>query len=686
MFASLTNRINLAATLATTFRRGWRWWLTSIALIALLAAMVGFIWLSQRFESEQKQNQQIADTLWVEQSIRFQMVRNVETLQLLGRDLVSGRTNAQGFQTRAAQLLRGGHEFVSLYWLDGAGRPLAHSPVEAAMLSANTLHLVQPLLQTDNQNIQPFYVQVAAPGDRKLNKDQQVDLLIPLPGPDATARAGGVLVARFALGGLLEEMVPWWFAQTNEVLLTDQDNNVLARRAPGGKGRSIYTHTIQLDLPGTSLNLRTNSIQDSPGLLPNMVATAAVLLSLTLMWSLWALRRDMQRRAEAEQALREQHAFRKAMEDSLLTGLRARDLEGRMTYVNPAFCKMVGYTPEELLGHLPPLPYWVPDAIEDHQRRFALVMAGGAPAHGYEAVFQHKDGHRINALLYEAPLINAQGVQTGWMSSVLDVTERKRMEELNRQQHEKLQTGARLATMGEIASTLSHELNQPLAAITSYAAGCLNLIERNRLEPVADLHQELNEAIVKIQTQSQRAGMIIRSVHDLLKKREPTRTPCDLASLIRSTLPLIELQSKKYQVRIITDLPEQPIRIHADRIMLEQVLLNLTRNAIDAMQETPLVQRAIHIEARLVDDTNVQVSVSDRGPGISLAVQEQLFTPFFSTKAEGMGMGLAICRSAIEFHGGRLEYEANPKGGAVFKFTLPVMAAATAAQVITHPS
>ncbi len=364
-------------------------------------------------------------------------------------------------------------------------------------------------------------------------------------------------------------------------------------------------------------------------------------------------------------------SFRTAMENSLVTGLRARDLEGRVTYVNPAFCQMVGYPPEELLGKLPPMPYWAPEAMADYQQRFAGVLAGTITPQ-FETIFQRRDGVRVPVLIFEAPLVDKDGRQTGWMGSILDISDRKRIEELNRQQEEKLQTSARLATMGEMASMLAHELNQPLAAISSYTTGALNLIGR-----AAEGGREVDCALLKpaleqASAQAQRAGQIIRSVHEFVKKRDAERQELSLASLLEGIAALIELQARQYYVVVQTDIPAALPTVRADRVMIEQVLLNLTRNAIEAMQGVAPERRVMRIEAR--HDAalgQVALAVVDQGHGIADDVAERLFSPFFSTKAEGMGMGLNICRTAIEFHGGTLSHSANPRGGTIFTFALP---------------
>jgi two-component system, LuxR family, sensor histidine kinase DctS len=364
--------------------------------------------------------------------------------------------------------------------------------------------------------------------------------------------------------------------------------------------------------------------------------------------------------------------FRAAMENSLVTGMRARDLEGRVTYVNPAFCRMVGLDPGQLVGRVPPMPYWAPEAMDEFEDRFSLVLSGTNTPQ-FETVFLRSDGVRFPALVFESPLLDDAGRQTGWMASILDITERKQIEELNRVQQEKLESSARLASMGELASTLAHELNQPLAAISSYTTGAINLLKTGAAEPRLLLLQALEKA----NAQAQRAGHIIRSVHEFVKQRKPQREPVRISPLITNLIPLIELQASQFFVAIQTDIAPHLPPVAADRVLLEQVLLNLTRNAIEAMQEVAPERRILRISARLdssgagVGPRQIHVAVIDQGHGIPADIKERLFSSFFSTKAEGMGMGLNICRTAIEFHGGTLTHTDNPAGGTIFTFSLP---------------
>jgi two-component system sensor histidine kinase DctS len=304
------------------------------------------------------------------------------------------------------------------------------------------------------------------------------------------------------------------------------------------------------------------------------------------------------------------------------------------------------------------------------------VLAGTATPQ-FETIFQRANGERFPVLIFESALVDDSGRQTGWMGSILDISDRKQVEDLNRRQQEKLQASARLATMGEIASTLAHELNQPLAAISSYTTGALNLIDRHADHPEQLDLSMLKPALEKAGNQAQRAGQIIRSVHTFVKRREPSREPVTVQALVDNVLPLVELQARQFFVATQTELEAGLPPVLADRVMLEQVLLNLTRNAIEAMQNIPPERRILRIvaerDAITGSQPNVVIAVIDNGHGIPQEVSERLFSPFFSTKAEGMGMGLNICRTAVEFHGGKLLHADNPGGGTIFRFSLPIL-------------
>ncbi|MDY7580065.1 PAS domain S-box protein [Herbaspirillum sp. RTI4] len=646
-----------------------RWAIPILLITLFLLTLVGLPIEAQRMEASDRQEQLIADTLWVEQTMRFQLGRDDESLQLLGRDIINNHLSPPQFRQRIAALLRNNREFYRLLWVDPTGKIVA-STTDASFTLENLSAPSRQTMLTARRTQTAQYSPATTTG---INEPTLIDYYRPLYRGSHYA---GMLIASYSANRILEEMVPWWFAQDNEITLADSDDKLVARRVDGGVGLNVYTHGRELELPGLTLRLRTNSTKGAPKLLPNLLVGSVIVLSLGLLWSLWALWRDIRRRLNTEGALRQEVVFRSAMENSLVTGMRARDLEGRITYVNPAFCAMVGIAAENLIGRIPPMPYWAPEAMDEYQERFAKVLAGRITPQ-FETIFQRRDGERFPVLILESPLVDQEGTQTGWMGSILDISDRKRVEDLNRRQEEKLHASARLASMGEIASTLAHELNQPLAAISSYSAGAINIMLSSGQ---ADT-KTLQPALEKINAQAQRAGQIIRSVHQFVKKREPERRPTSVAALIDNVLPLIELQAQPFLVIVQIGKHHNIPPVLADAVLLEQVLLNLTRNAIESMADTPSARRLLRIvvEHKTVGENaggsdTVVLSVIDQGHGISETVAAGLFSAFFSTKSEGMGMGLNICRTTIEFHGGTLQYTDNPAGGTIFSFSLPAAA------------
>jgi two-component system sensor histidine kinase DctS len=229
-----------------------------------------------------------------------------------------------------------------------------------------------------------------------------------------------------------------------------------------------------------------------------------------------------------------------------------------------------------------------------------------------------------------------------------------------------------------MASLLSHELNQPLAAIASYAAGSLNLLEAGG-DAGPEAPAMLRQAAQRIAEQAERAGRVIKSVHDFVRRREQAREAVRADVLFEAVMPLVRLQARKSGTRIELDLPDPAPRVVCDRTMVEQVLLNLTRNGIQAMEtNTERADRVLTLRARQTHERWVTFSVVDRGPGIADDVAARLFTPFFTTRSEGMGLGLSLCRTVIEQHGGALDFgnlsSFGTGRGTEFRFTLPAEA------------
>ncbi len=656
----------------------WRRWSLWLLLGVLVAGVLGtLVWLAGRYEASQVQDVLERDAVDAVADVRASLARNLQEL----RALPLATDDLLAWQGRADELLSRRRALVRLEWRDTRMqlRARAHSPWQAlpdspqepaaahsetALACANARRIMGP--SYSSSYFQPLPTGVGA---------EMMELCLPL------AHAGqvrGFVVATYVLQTLLSDMVPAQLQRTREVSFTEADGTRLALVAAQQRGSRMFTAQQLLVLPGNTLVLRMDGWHAAPSLFPNVLTALVTAMSVALVSVLVVLVRDMRRRLRAERDLATALAFAKAMEDSLVTGLRARDLRGRITYVNPAFCAMVGFEAAEIVGHTSPLPYWPPEHRAEYAQRQDLRLApgsGGPPASGYESEFMRKDGTRFAAMVYEAPLIDARGVHTGWMGSILDVSEQRRAEELSRTTHERLQATARLATVGEMASLLSHELNQPLAAIASYASGSLNLLQPGGADGAIagpDL-DEVRLAVQRIAHQAERAGRIIKSVHDFVRRRTQARAPVAAQELLDAVLPIIRLQARKLDVQVQLQLPAGLPRALCDRTMVEQVLLNLTRNAMQAMDGAGpgAAPRVLELGARGAAPGWIEFTVADNGAGIAPDVAARLFTPFYTTRAEGMGLGLSLCRTVVEQHGGQLGHAARQPRGTVFAFTLP---------------
>ena len=656
--------------LAAVEARRWVLWGTLLLLVVVLLSALA--WLALRYEKAQMQDQLERDTVDAVGDVRAAMQRNVQTLQALQPEAPS----PAAWVAPAEEVLRNHREWVRLEWRDPGLQlrvgvdSVYRTPVFARLGRDNALADVEQACALARRTSAAAY----APSSFVSVQDgvglEVMELCLPVY---QGGRLDGFLVASYALVEMLEAMVRREHTRAQEVSFIELDGTRLALRGGIHRGQRLFSAQQMIDLPGNALVLRLDSWRASPNWLPNLLTALVLGLSLALVTVLALLARDMRRRQRAERDLADALAFRKAMEDSLVTGLRARDLQGRITYVNPAFCEMVGFTAEELLGQGIPAPYWPPEKVDEYGKRQAWRLAGNTPPReGTESDFQRKNGERFPVLIFEAPLINASGTQTGWMSAVLDISAQRASEELSRATLDRLQATARLATVGEMASLLSHELNQPLAAIASYASGSQNLLQADAAMPAA-MGQQLGQALEHIADQARRAGLVIKSVHNFVRRRDHAREAVAAHTLIDSILPLVSLQARKTGVRLHLDCPSDLPAVWCDRTMVEQVLLNLARNGMQSMQDLPPGRaRELRIVVRPSPDPNegLAFSVADGGLGITPEVSAQLFTPFFTTKAEGMGLGLSLCRTVVEQHGSRLQHRALDSGGTEFFFSL----------------
>jgi two-component system sensor histidine kinase DctS len=631
-----------------------------LAILALLCMLAVLLWLVERDERTRQHEDLIRDALWVEQAMLFQFTSEQERMTRFAADLGKSGAQPATFALQAVQIRQIAREIADIMLLDSDGNLRETAPQRAPERRAALdpdIAAARPIVRSGVRGT------FTSPYKRD-NGNMSIAFVAPVRV--GMGLGAGAVVAVFELPTMLAEHVPWWIAQRRAVHIADGVGNRLASRSHVTPAEGSDSYSVQIGAPMHNASLTVVSYQTRSNLAQNGLVGAMIVLALLAAAGLIARERHLRRRLAAEEALDNAHAFRRALESSMLVGMRARDLSGRMLYVNPAFCRMVGYEAHELIGMTPPMPYWVPEDMERTWRLHDKVLAGQAIGEGLELTFQRRDGTRFDVLIYEEPLRDAAGKQRGWIGSVLDISDRKRMADFEREQAARLQHTARLVTMGEMASLLAHDLNQPLAAIRGYQTGLLNVLGRPGIEPAV-----IEPALRAIGEATDRAGRIVRGVHDFVKKSEPKLEPLDLADSVSATLALLEPEIRKVHASIDVALPADLPRVRADHVLIEQVLVNLIRNALEAIGSEPIDRRHIRVKASREGD-RVEVRIADSGPGVPPAMAGNLFSPFASTKQSGMGMGLTICRSIVEVHGGHIRYEPAAGGGAMFSFMLEV--------------
>jgi two-component system sensor histidine kinase DctS len=635
----------------------WLWILPRLAFILFVGGVALLLWMSDRADKEERRATLISDILWLEQNLRFHLTRNEE---VLGRIDTAHTVSGAAFESFARTVFGFESGLRQLIWLGpdgtvGQAHPITMDPslvgdAGEAVPSRQSFRLARSLGKPVYSKAYPYFT-----------NDWQFEVHVPVSREGSIV---GVVVGVYRIRDLLGDSVPWWLAERYRISVIGDSGKVLGTRSKVESAVTEEGYQVAFDPPGWGLALHAVPYHAPRPLASILISASLVILAMIVLWSLWILRRHVQRRQAVEEQLQQEHAFRKAMEDSLDTGMRARNLDGEIIYVNPAFCRMVGWPAAELIGRRPPMPYWADDYLDETRAIHDRVLAGQGPEEGFELKFKRRSGEVIDVLSHEAPLIDAQGRHSGWMGSMVDITERKHADERARQQQDRLQSTARLVAMGEMASSIAHELNQPLAAISSYCTGAANLL-RSKV-PTTEVLPALDKAV----EQAHRAGQVIRRIYSLARPGEGRFETVNLAERVDAALALMDNEMRQKGIRIALDLAPQAA-VDGDPVLLEQALFNLLRNAMESMRDTAPEQRQISI-ALTCADGYASLTIADRGCGIDPGVAGQLFDPLFTTKPEGMGMGLAICRSVVENHRGRLSFEANPEGGTQFHVLLPL--------------
>jgi PAS domain S-box-containing protein len=376
---------------------------------------------------------------------------------------------------------------------------------------------------------------------------------------------------------------------------------------------------------------------------------------------------DVTKLIKAEQELRESdERFRlaaKATQDAIWDW----DIRRNKVWRSEAFETLFGYCPHAVSSDL---EWWVERTHPDDRDRVCSQIYSLGSLHSRQSTIEYRfrraDGTYADVLERGYLIYDEAGKPVRMVGSMMDLSERRRAEEMAAMQRAELARMARVSTMGEIATGFAHELNQPLAAIANYAESCAQALSSQ----APDARQKLLDWIEKIAANTHRAGEIIRRLRGFTRNSEHSLTIVDANDLVREVIELVEPETRRQQGRVLWQ-PAAPAPVAVDPVQIQQVIVNLVSNAVEAMAALPPERRQVTLEVAPGADT-VRVSEADLGPGVPEEHRDRVFEAFFTTKPKGVGIGLAISRSIVEEHGGRLWVEANPQGGATFHFTLPV--------------
>ncbi len=788
------------------------------SVLLFLAAIISAFWYLRNEEFEREQEAVRRDTEVAQQQLRLRLIEDDEQLVRIARELVTRTIDRDAFLVQASTFTRERPETTNLIWLATSRAKVASYsgtsfPPETGITGIDT----PASLPIENAESEPERAFVRARESHQTVYSKPFtdsfgnpvfQVLIPLVERGAFS---GTLVAEYSVERLLR-YVPTEVSRRHAMSLLDVRTHSLASTVMSLPGSAAKRPSIVYELPvapaENGLVLRGEGYRTSIGLISNTLFWMVVALSVLTVWMLLGTWRHMRRRLQMQAALVSEMNFRRAMENSMLTGMRAMDLEGRISYVNPAFCAMTGFSEADLIGKRPPFPYWPHDRRDENVRLLEQELQGRSPAGGIEVKVMRKDGSIFDARMYVSPLIDPKGQQTGWMTSMTNITEAKRIrdqltasherfttvlegldtavsvlsvqqsellfanhsyrlwfgadskghaklaggeaslplppdsdfgdavdalgglptqeltsagsdsrevfveslgkwfdvrarylqwtdgrlaqmliatdiserrnaETVAAHQAEKAQVTSRLVTMGEMASSVAHELNQPLTAITNYCNGMVTRVENDAIDK-----GDLIAALQKTSRQAERAGQIIHRIRAFVKRSEPQRQRASAQTIVEDAVDLAGIELRRRNVSIQTYVAQRLPPIMVDPILIEQVVLNLLKNAAEAIDNAKLPTPRRRIELRVVprhttDEGDViEFTVSDKGPGLKDDVIARMYEAFFSTKVDGLGIGLSLCRSIIESHRGRIKavnlYNGDTPAGCRFSFTLPV--------------
>jgi PAS domain S-box-containing protein len=376
---------------------------------------------------------------------------------------------------------------------------------------------------------------------------------------------------------------------------------------------------------------------------------------------------DITSRKRAEAALNDSMERFQQVAENVADFIWEVDAKGLYHYTSPAVEKILGYSPGELDGKMHFYDLFAPEVREELKGAAFQVIARKDAFRKFPNPNIRKDGEVVHLETSGVPILDGEGNLVGYRGADSDVTERWMAEQQIAMQRNQLLHLSRVSTMGQLASSLAHELNQPLGAILRNAEAAELLLE----DPLPDL-DEVRAILADICKDDHRAGDVINRMRGLLKRGKLERRPLDIERLVEEIATLMRPDIDFHKVKLDSQIDGSVLpSVYGDPVQLQQVLLNLLANAVEALKQNPRESRLVTVRARRVGIT-VEVAVSDTGPGIPEHELFRVFEPFFSSKSDGLGMGLAISRTIIEAHGGRLWAENKTTGGTTFTFALPV--------------
>ncbi len=629
-------------TAAPLFLRSrWPWWAASLALTLglFVATTLGWLWYADQRDANARRS--ALDLLWLEQTVQQKLQLNERLLSNWSHDLVPPTEPAMAeFVLRSSALVKDNPGLLAVDVLDRDGKRIGGAPAyreRPAQLPPVNDPLVTAALTTAHTLNKTAY-------SRVIEQGAPLWVLV-VPIVDDAGRQGSVL-ATYDLDRLLEQEVPWWFVQRYDLSLVDRNNKRLSPRdaSPTEPPEEVHKLNFGAEDSGLALWASPHAHGQSHALLA-WLSIAVISFGLLIMWLLKVLYRWLRERQVAQQALSDSREQLYAVLAGLEAAVSVSAVsDGRLLFRNRHHERVFALHADGECCLL----QWLHPPLDAQARSAEVFDASGARWYHVERrTMQWVDGSTV------------------LLDIATDITVQREAADTARERDELLQHTARLASLAEFASGIAHELNQPLAAIANYSA-------------VADSHlanqppqlAKVGEAVSRMGEEAHRAGQIINSLRSFIQKRAVEHRTCRVLDLLKEPLALLEPLAQRAQVQIRVQSRSDLARIDCDAVMIEQVLFNLLRNAIEAVAARGVAAGQDAVVVQIEEDGDgVTICVADRGAGI--AEPARLFQAFYTTKSEGMGLGLAICRTVIEGHGGRLWAEPNPGGGARLSFRLP---------------